>query len=168
MSTQSLSKKLLVSAIVALPFPYLLLLLTELCASLPKGLSAADFLTGDQGAKFYILAWLVFLAGSTIALILSQGSSSSAGTSTGGAPYDDDDGSDESDGPEGSETGTVKWFNVNKGFGFITTDAGDDVFVHFRSIRGRGRRSLRQGQSVRFDLSEGEKGMQADNVSVVK
>ena len=62
----------------------------------------------------------------------------------------------------------MKWFNVNKGFGFITTDAGEDVFVHFRSIRGHGRRSLRQGQLVRFDLSDGEKGMQADNVSVVK
>jgi CspA family cold shock protein len=78
------------------------------------------------------------------------------------------DGLDSSDGPEGSESGSVKWFNVNKGFGFITTDAGEDVFVHFRSIRGHGRRSLRQGQLVRFDLSDGEKGKQADNVSVVK
>jgi CspA family cold shock protein len=62
----------------------------------------------------------------------------------------------------------VKWFNVNKGFGFITTEEGDDIFVHFRSIQGRGRRSLRQGQSVRFDTSMGDKGKQADNVSVVK
>jgi CspA family cold shock protein len=56
---------------------------------------------------------------------------------------------------------------VNKGFGFITTEAGEDIFVHFRSIRGRGRRSLRQGQKVRFDISNGEKGLQADNVSVI-
>ncbi|MCH2159422.1 MAG: cold shock domain-containing protein [Oleiphilaceae bacterium] len=50
----------------------------------------------------------------------------------------------------------------------MTTESGDDIFVHFRSIRGRGRRSLRQGQNVRFDISVGEKGKQADNVSVVK
>ena len=57
------------------------------------------------------------------------------------------------------ERGTVKWFNVSKGYGFITRDAGGDVFVHFRSIRGqgRGRRSLNEGQTVEFVLSEGEK-----------
>jgi len=165
MSTQSLSKKLLVSALVALPFPYLLLLVAGLTSSLPKGLSTNDFLSGDQGPTFYIIAWIMFMVASTISLIL--GKESAATVSAGTNSYEDDD-SNESDGPEGVESGTVKWFNVNKGFGFITTDAGDDVFVHFRSIRGRGRRSLRQGQVVRFDLSEGDKGMQADNVSVVK
>ncbi|UZW76826.1 cold shock domain-containing protein [Alkalimarinus sediminis] len=57
---------------------------------------------------------------------------------------------------------------MNKGFGFITRDAGDDVFVHFRSIRGHGRRSLRQGQQVRFNVTQGDKGLQAENVSVVR
>jgi|TARA_R110002096_G_scaffold53640_1_gene139146 CspA family cold shock protein len=68
------------------------------------------------------------------------------------------------------ERGTVKWFNVSKGYGFITRDAGGDVFVHFRSIRGqgRGRRSLNEGQTVEFALSEGEKGPQAEEVSIVK
>ncbi len=68
------------------------------------------------------------------------------------------------------ERGTVKWFNVSKGYGFITRDAGGDVFVHFRSIRGqgRGRRSLNEGQTVEFVLSEGEKGPQAEEVSIVK
>jgi|TARA_R110001583_G_C5552933_1_gene400497 CspA family cold shock protein len=68
------------------------------------------------------------------------------------------------------ERGTVKWFNVSKGYGFITRDAGGDVFVHFRSIRGqgRGRRSLNEGQLVEFVLSEGEKGPQAEEVSVLK
>ena len=67
------------------------------------------------------------------------------------------------------ERGTVKWFNVSKGYGFITRDNGDDVFVHFRSIRGkgRGRRSLMEGQLVEFVLSEGEKGPQAEEVSVL-
>jgi CspA family cold shock protein len=68
------------------------------------------------------------------------------------------------------ERGTVKWFNVSKGYGFITRDAGGDVFVHFRSIRGqgRGRRSLNEGQLVEFILSEGEKGPQAEEVAVLK
>lgn len=62
------------------------------------------------------------------------------------------------------ETGKVKWFNANKGYGFITRDNGDDVFVHFRSIRGRGRRSLQEGESVEFVLAQGEKGAQAEDV----
>ncbi|PCJ17664.1 MAG: cold-shock protein [SAR86 cluster bacterium] len=64
------------------------------------------------------------------------------------------------------ESGNVKWFNANKGFGFITRDSGDDVFVHFRSIRGEGHRVLRDGQRVEFSVSEGDKGLQADDVAV--
>ncbi len=64
------------------------------------------------------------------------------------------------------ESGSVKWFNANKGFGFITRDSGDDVFVHFRSIRGKGHRVLHDGQRVEFAVSEGEKGLQADDVAV--
>jgi CspA family cold shock protein len=67
----------------------------------------------------------------------------------------------------GREKGTVKWFNVTKGFGFITRDQGEDVFVHYRSIRGDGRRFLSEGQSVEFSVSEGEKGLQADDVVVI-
>lgn len=62
------------------------------------------------------------------------------------------------------ETGVVKWFNTNKGFGFITRDNGDDVFVHFRSIRGQGHRTLIEGQRVEFNISKGEKGLQAEDV----
>lgn len=65
------------------------------------------------------------------------------------------------------ETGKVKWFNANKGFGFITRENGDDVFVHFRSIRGKGRRSLQEGQQVEFVLTQGEKGAQAEDVRAV-
>jgi cold shock protein len=65
------------------------------------------------------------------------------------------------------ESGQVKWFNANKGFGFITRDSGDDVFVHFRSIRGEGHRTLRDGQRVEFAVSEGDKGLQADDVAAV-
>ncbi len=63
------------------------------------------------------------------------------------------------------EAGNVKWFNANKGFGFITRDSGDDVFVHFRSIRGDGHRVLRDGQRVEFTVSQGDKGLQAEDVA---
>lgn len=61
-------------------------------------------------------------------------------------------------------TGTVKWFNNAKGFGFITRSEGEDVFVHFRSIQGDGYRTLDEGQSVEFKLVEGPKGLQAEDV----
>lgn len=61
-------------------------------------------------------------------------------------------------------TGTVKWFNNAKGFGFITQNEGDDVFVHFRSIRGDGYKTLDEGQTVEFSLVEGPKGFQAEDV----
>jgi len=64
------------------------------------------------------------------------------------------------------ETGVVKWFNTSKGFGFITRDGGDDVFVHFRSIRGQGHRALFEGQRVEFDITEGDKGLQAEDVAI--
>ncbi len=68
---------------------------------------------------------------------------------------------------EQGESGVVKWFNDDKGFGFIERENGSDVFVHFRAINGTGRRTLSEGQLVSFDVYEGEKGPQADNVSVV-
>ncbi|AKH70167.1 cold-shock DNA-binding protein family [Spongiibacter sp. IMCC21906] len=61
-------------------------------------------------------------------------------------------------------TGTVKWFNNAKGFGFITRNEGEDVFVHFRSIRGDGYRTLDEGQAVEFSMVEGPKGLQAEDV----
>lgn len=64
------------------------------------------------------------------------------------------------------ESGTVKWFNTSKGFGFITRDNGDDVFVHFRSIRGQGHRTLFEGQRVEFNITEGDKGLQAEDVAI--
>jgi len=62
------------------------------------------------------------------------------------------------------ETGTVKWFNDAKGYGFISRQNGDDVFVHFSAIQASGFRSLQEGQQVQFDLAKGPKGFQAENV----
>ncbi|HCS10501.1 MAG TPA: cold-shock protein [Clostridiales bacterium] len=61
--------------------------------------------------------------------------------------------------------GTVKWFNAEKGFGFITVDDGDDVFVHFSAIQGDGFKSLEEGQKVSFDITQGNRGQQASNVN---
>ncbi|HKK04542.1 MAG: cold-shock protein [Gammaproteobacteria bacterium] len=66
------------------------------------------------------------------------------------------------------ETGTVKWFNNGKGYGFIQREAGEDVFVHFRAIRGEGFRSLQDGQKVEFTVTQGQKGLQAEDVVVVE
>lgn len=60
--------------------------------------------------------------------------------------------------------GTVKWFNATKGFGFITSDTGEDVFVHFSEIQDEGYKSLDEGQSVEFEVTNGDKGPQASNV----
>lgn len=68
----------------------------------------------------------------------------------------------------GKETGSVKWFSPSKGFGFITRDNGEDIFVHFRSITGNGHRILREGQRVEFELTEGSKGLQAEDVVALK
>ncbi|HEX3897157.1 MAG TPA: cold-shock protein [Rudaea sp.] len=63
------------------------------------------------------------------------------------------------------QIGTVKWFNDAKGFGFIARDSGPDVFVHFRAISGSGFRTLQEGQRVSFEVTQGQKGLQAENVN---
>lgn len=65
---------------------------------------------------------------------------------------------------EDRETGTVKWFNTSKGFGFISRDSGEDIFVHFRAIRGEGHRVLVEGQRVEFSVMQRDKGLQAEDV----
>jgi len=62
-------------------------------------------------------------------------------------------------------TGTVKWFNESKGFGFIEQESGPDVFAHFRAINGSGFKTLKEGQKVEFTVTQGEKGPQAEDIT---
>ena len=66
-----------------------------------------------------------------------------------------------------SETGTVKWFDTKKGYGFIEREEGDDVFVHFSAIQEDGFKSLEDGEEVEFEIVEGDRGLQAENVEVI-
>ena len=63
------------------------------------------------------------------------------------------------------EQGTVQWFNADKGFGFLSRESGDDVFVHFSAIQGDGFKSLEEGQAVSFEVQQGDRGLQAANVT---
>lgn len=66
-----------------------------------------------------------------------------------------------------SRKGRVKWFNESKGFGFLEQEEGGDVFVHFSAIAGSGFKTLTEGQAVKFDVTQGQKGLQAENVEVL-
>jgi len=101
----------------------------------------------------YVKVWAISFISIVIASLLSVKLTSSAAGSTKKAVAN------------GQERGTVKWFNAAKGFGFITRENGEDVFVHFRSIQGKGHRSLGEGQAVIFSVTEGEKGLQAVDVT---
>ena len=93
-------------------------------------------------------------------------SSAKPSAAPGDAEAEDEDYPD--DDAEGREQGTVKFFNVKEGWGFITRSEGDDVFVHFRNIRGRGHRSLNEGQRVSFSVGTTDKGLQAEDVAVMR
>ncbi|MDK8464960.1 cold shock domain-containing protein [Marinobacter sp. SS13-12] len=190
---QNPAKAIVLALLVAIPSPFILgfLLVTftpELFQILSQTGTSEDatsttFVLGSpQGIAAYIIAVVLFgLAGFlTVALAakkpsaVKQQASGASAAPRQAAPrkqaqpeYDDEDDDFDDTTPEGDEEGTVKWFNVKKGFGFIVRDSGDEVFVHFRAIRGRGRRVLRQGQLVRFSVVEADKGLQADNVSIL-
>ncbi|MEE3169340.1 MAG: cold shock domain-containing protein [Pseudomonadota bacterium] len=168
------SKAILVALLIAIPAPLVLALLLTLTPE-PLRLIAAGQLVEALGSNRGVLAYIItlvlfgiagFLAVAIAAKQPARQRSSSRPSNRAQQQADDDDGYDDT-GPEGNEEGTVKWFNVKKGFGFIVRDSGDEVFVHFRAIRGRGRRVLRQGQLVRFNVVEADKGLQADNVSIL-
>lgn len=171
------AKAILVAVLIAIPAP---LLLASLLTFTPEPLrliaagQLVEALGSTRGIAAYLIAVALFGASGFLAVLLAAKQSSAQRparrpTSTRGTDRNDDEDDIEFDDstPEGNEEGTVKWFNVKKGFGFIVRESGDEVFVHFRAIRGRGRRVLRQGQLVRFDVVEADKGLQADNVSIL-
>jgi CspA family cold shock protein len=139
--------RIIISLIVALPAPIIFVALAT--SSVPEASEGLSALTSAYQMPLYISGVVASAIVTLVALYLGQ---AFAGTEA----LDD------------REEGVVKWFNVSKGFGFITRENGDDVFVHFRSIRGRGHRSLQEGQRVKFALVESAKGLQAEDVSVVR
>ncbi|WP_324125532.1 cold shock domain-containing protein [Marinobacter sp. F4218] len=171
------AKAILVAILIAIPAPLVLALLLSFTPEPLRLIAAGELveaLGSNRGIAAYIIAFVIFgFAGFLTIAIAGKQQATNRSASRGnraqqsqGYQDDDDDNYDESS-PEGDEEGTVKWFNVKKGFGFIVRDSGDEVFVHFRAIRGRGRRVLRQGQLVRFNVVEADKGLQADNVSIL-
>ncbi|MGB0733297.1 MAG: cold-shock protein [Pontibacterium sp.] len=149
MSGGSLFRNLAVSAVIAVALVFALGTLND-----------ADLLTPVSIVITFIAVFVASVIASSSATTVS---SPAASTSENGAEE-----ADLADEQDGREVGEVKWFNVSKGFGFITRDNGDDVFVHFRNIRGRGHRSLAEGQKVLFRVHESDKGLQAEDVSVLR
>lgn len=144
MTLSILIRSILISFLVAIPSPFIIEWLSQGVNADPN---LANFLA------IYCLAFIGCLVMGISGTKVAAESPASEGEDT------------EVDGQDDREIGTVKWFNVSKGFGFITRSTGEDVFVHYRSIRGSGRRALNEGQKVRFKVSKGEKGLQAEDVS---
>jgi len=133
--------------------------------AIPSILSQVTATEIELNAVVLGVTFVIVLA-ATLIMALGQGSAPAPAKGTDERRAVSAEGDDQED--DGREEGTVKWFNVSKGFGFITRANGDDVFVHFRNIRGRGHRSLNEGQRVRFNVHQSDKGLQAEDVSVVR
>lgn len=115
-----------------------------------------------QPGAGYELASLVVFAAATLVHLLQQRQPASQTAPRSSDTDSTDHNSPQAEGPR--EAGTVKWFNTTKGFGFISRDNGDDIFVHFRAIRGEGHRILSEGQRVEYSVISREKGLQAEDV----
>lgn len=149
-------KALYASLLVSLPAPLIL-------ALIPMNGNIELYLETSASLVDYLLAYglfvIVALVASGLATRTGSAQQKQAAGQGGKKPARKKD--------KTTEEGTVKWFNVKKGFGFITRDSGGDVFVHFRAIQGEGRRVLRQGQRVSYTVVEAEKGLQANDVTTV-
>ena len=131
-------------------------LITKLIISLVVAVIAATLTTVLMSGELFdprILVAFFIATAVTALLVRDRATVNSSDTSHSQSAEDDS-----------RDRGTVKWFNVSKGFGFITKDDGEEIFVHFRSIRGEGRRGLRDGQTVSFIVTESDKGPQAEDV----
>lgn len=142
-----------ISLLLAAPAPLLIALLVHLTGGVLSRELFASLEVGGVAAVYFAAALAVFL----LLLIATLAVNALTPQLVNLAEVEDDD----------REIGEVKWFNVNKGYGFITRDDGEDVFVHFRAIRGRGHRTLAEGQKVRYHVVQNERGLQADDVTVI-
>ena len=129
------------------------------------GAGFAQAFSGNLWVVAAVAFVLTLIAGFALNASAGPVPSSRPGHSADAQLDDEDDYISEND---DREAGSVKWFNVSKGFGFITRENGDDVFVHFRNIRGRGHRSLNEGQRVKFYVRQSDKGLQAEDVSILR
>ena len=143
----------LISLLLAAPAPLLIALLVHLTGGVLSRELFASLEVGGVAVVYFAAAAAVFL----LLLIATLALNALTPQLVNLAEVEDDD----------REIGEVKWFNVNKGYGFITRDDGEDVFVHFRAIRGRGHRTLAEGQKVRYHVIQNERGLQADDVTVI-
>ena len=153
MLNNTLLRNILVSLVVAVLAPVLL----------PALLTATPEAAGTDAVKTYLLVFVLLMLAASVNEYLRLKAVASPATT----PQQPEPEAGDADAGDDREEGVVKWFNVNKGFGFIIRDIGGEVFVHFRSIRGSGHRTLREGQRVRFAAVEGEKGLQAEDVSIL-
>ncbi len=152
MSNSDSSKNIITTIVTAVAAPFVGGVVLFVLGMLPEALTVG---TLAVGYVVFVLSILV------VQFLLNAAMSSSDSDDRGKSRYVTEQ-------EDVRETGTVKWFNVSKGFGFITRYQGEDIFVHFRSIRGRGHRFLKEGQKVKFDVIKGDKGLQADDVAILK
>lgn len=143
----------LISLLLAAPAPLVVALFIHLTGGVLSRELFASLALGGVAAVYVAAAFAIFL----LLLIATLAVNALTPQLVNLAEVEDDD----------REIGEVKWFNVNKGYGFITRDDGEDVFVHFRAIRGRGHRTLAEGQKVRYHIIQNERGLQADDVTVI-
>lgn len=143
----------LISLLLAVPAPLLIALFIHFTG----GMLSRELFTSLEVGGVAVVYLAVVAAVFALLLIATLAVNALTPQLVNLAEVDDDD----------REIGEVKWFNVNKGYGFITRDSGEDVFVHFRAIRGRGHRTLAEGQKVRYHTIENERGLQADDVTVI-
>jgi len=167
MKNISVLRCLVVGVCIGLPLASLLFFIQTPAVGETDKVEAVLKALGDElGLQTYIqYASALILSGFLSGLLIAKARTATGGsTARSGSRSDAQTEAPISSGPR--EKGQVKWFNKIKGFGFITRDQGDDIFVHFRSIRGQGRRFLREGQEVEFSVVENDKGLQAEDVEV--
>lgn len=143
-------------------------LIIALAVSLPFSSASSYFLLGnDAGPGLTAANFLLFALACCISVLLTRLLPGADSRRTGGKRRGQGAHSfTDSSQPDQRELGTVKWFNYNKGFGFITRANGEDIFVHHKSLNIQGRRGLKEGQQVSFIVADTDKGLQAEQVEL--